>query len=333
MTDVFVGPTSRKEVRTVAEAAEQAKDVRADTIVGVGGGASLVVARQAAALVADGRSVTQLQEEAARTSRLVLGTGRTPPVVVLLPTTLAGGDLSVGGSFTVLSAAESASGRPLVVNPATVGPDAVVYDPELFAATPDSVLASSAFNGLNKAVETVYGPSASHWSDAVAGRAVTLMTAGLLRLAEERLPALELAVSGVVLAQLKREISVLHAAGQAVSRHFGVQQGVAHAALTPPILAVLLGRADLRRAMLAACFREASATTSPDDAEAVVDAVATLRARLGLAATLAPPASGPVDLRQCAEDWCADPLMWHAPAGVRLHPDDVLPLLEELMEP
>lgn len=324
----FTGATPEKTITSIYAGIDRLRACAADVVVGVGGGASLVIARQISALAADGRPLHEVRREVRDTGRLRLRPDPAATPVIVIPTTLAGGDLSTGGTFRVLEREDSPSGRPVNVNPPGVGPVAAFYDPQLVESTPADLLAGSAINGLNKGVESVYAPAATHYSDALAGQGVTLMSKGLLRLASDRPGGLDLAVPGIILAQLKRDISVLHAFGQVVSRRFGVQQGIAHAVITPPALATLLAVADLRRHRLAEALRAAGATTAADDAEAVVGGLTAVRDALRLPSRLRDIGDvEAVDLRRCAEEVCAEPLVARAPLDPPLTVDQALTIL------
>lgn len=309
----FLEATPAKSAATMYAGVERMIECGADLVLGIGGGATLVTARQISALAADGRPLSELQSLVLGGGSLRLRHTAAPTDVLLLPTTLAGADLSTGGSFELVPGGSAPDARPRVVNPQTVGAAAVFYDPRAFESTPGPVLAGSAVNGLNKAVESVYSPRATLLSDTLAARGVELMCRGLLRLADDRRSGLELAVAGVVFAQLKRDISVLHAFGHAVARHAGVQQGVAHAIVTPHVLRLLLSLVDLRRDVLAAAMRRAGATDEPDDATAVLAAVVAVRTALGLPARLAEVGARTTDLAGCVDDVRADPLMAGSP--------------------
>jgi alcohol dehydrogenase len=213
---------------------------------------------------------------------------------VSVPTTLAGADLSqVAG----LTATPDSGGVSAVtsggLSDARLMPTALFYDPELFAHTPAGVLAASAMNGFDKAVETLYARNATAVSDATAIHA--------LRLCRESLPelgggtddseVLKRAVAGVMLAQYGvsrpdgSTLSLVHAFGHGLTGVSDIQQGAAHGVIAPHALRYLFDGCDGRRDLLAAGFG-----VDADDpavvAAGVVEAVEAVRDGLGLPARL-----------------------------------------------
>jgi len=179
---------------------------------------------------------------------------------VAVPTTLAGADLSQGSRHLRRSRhrpCRVARGRRRL-RPRLM-PTVLHYDPDLFDTTPQRVLVGSAMNGLDKAVESLYGKNATPVSDATAVHG--------LRLCREGLPALgtddpdprdvERAVLGIVLAQYGvsrpdgSTLSVLHAFGHGLTHGFDAHQGRAHAAVAPHALRYLFEHVDGRRGLLA----------------------------------------------------------------------------------
>jgi Alcohol dehydrogenase, class IV len=149
------GTTPEKRLREAVAVADRARATGADTLLPVGGGSSLDVATVAAVLLADDRDEATAREQIRETGGLAPPSGERPALVPV-PTTLAGADLSsIAGITADLDGGVVASG---VGDPGLM-PEAAVYDPAAFETTPQSVLAGSAFNGLNKAVESTYTAS------------------------------------------------------------------------------------------------------------------------------------------------------------------------------
>lgn len=325
----FFEVTPGKRIEMVYAGIERMREVGADVLIGIGGGSSLDVARQVSTLAADGRSLDQLREQARSTDPPAFEAVPHHTAVVLVPTTLAGADLSTGGSVEVFDVAESPDDQPRWVNPQVVGPTAILYDPRLYESTPPRLLAGSAMNGFDKGIETIYSPRATAFSDAMAERGVALMGRGLLALATERSSGLEDAVAGAILVQVQRQISVVHAFGRAATRLTSMQQGIAHAVLVPHALRLLLSLAPLRREVLARALRTAGATATPDDGEAVVEGVSAIRDALGLPRSLAdvPEADG-IDVAACAAHVCGDRLLDASPLPRRLTPAEAASVFE-----
>lgn len=279
---VFDGTTPQKSVFSVYEGIERMRELDADVLIGVGGGSSLDIARQISAFGADGRSIDEVREAAAA------GT-LTPPTpqpgaaaAVIVPTTLAGADLSPAGSIEVLTPDETDSGKPVRTEGVTV-PLAVLFDTSLFAQTPRSAMIGSTMNGFNKGVETLYSPKATALSDALATHGVRLMSEGITRFADDYDGGLPTAVAGLVLSQMERRVSIIHSVARGVSQFTDVQQGVAHAVLAPYVVRYVFSVGDARRHLLAAAFGVDTAGRHDEAiAEAVVEALARVRDSIGV---------------------------------------------------
>ncbi|MBP1923196.1 alcohol dehydrogenase [Halorubrum alkaliphilum] len=289
LSDRLVGVVDRttpeKRLETVLSAAERAEERDADVLVGLGGASSLDVTRVTAAVAASESSPAELRTSFERTGTLPVPEAPLPSVAV--PTTLAGGSLSMLGG---VSARRTTSGTELVgggVGDPRLMPVLALYDPELVGTTPREILAGSAMNGFNKGVETLYSSHRTPVTDATASRGLRLLIDGLPTLSED--PEhwdLETMLRGVSLVQYGTTrptgttFSLLHALGHSLRVHAGVQLGVAHAVVTPPALERLFDDADGRRELLADAMTVDTDERGP--AEGVVSAVASLRETLGL---------------------------------------------------
>ena len=280
--DTFVGTSPDKRAATAAAVARRAAETDADALVPVGGGSSLDVATVAAVLRADDRDLATVRATVRETGGVAPPTGDRPALVPV-PTTLAGASLSAVAGITVeLDDGVVATG---VGDPGLM-PEAAVFDPAAFETTPASVLAGSAFNGLDKAVESTYAAARTPVTDATARRALAYFDAGLpAAVGDGDDPAaVDRVVTGLVLAQYgvarpdATTLNVLHAFGHALRDTFDLQQGVAHAVVAPHALRRLFA-AGVSAAPLASALGVA-------DGAAVADRLTDLRAELGLPETL-----------------------------------------------
>jgi alcohol dehydrogenase class IV len=305
----FDGTTPDKRVETAIAVADRADALDVDVLVPVGGGSSLDVATVATVLRTDGRDLAAVREEVRETGGISLpedADALTPLVPV--PTTLAGADLSILAGITVELDGEVVStgigGRELM-------PRDLLYDPALFETTPPSVLAGSAMNGFDKALDSLYAANGTPITDATAAHAVSALADGLTSLFGDGSgsdggsefdagsdgddqTAMDTAVAGIVLAQygISRPqgttLNVLHAFGHALRDTFGLQQGVAHAVIAPHALADLFA-SGVDPGPLVSAF-------GVDDGSEVVDRVREVRDALGL----------PTRLRDVAGDALSD---------------------------
>lgn len=328
LAGVYDGTIPAKTVESIYGGIDAIDEFDADVIVGVGGGSSLDSARQISALDADGRSIDELSEELEATGEITSPTGEDALPVAVVPTTLPGADLSSGGSIEVVGAEASPTGHPVRIS-GRVTPFMTVYDPDLFATTPDAHLAGSAPNGFNKGVETLYAANATPITDSTAMRGIGLLADGLRRLDEP--DGLDRTVVGYVLAQYERRTSILHACASGFARRYDVQQGIAHAIVAPPVLRYLFDSVDARRELLAHGFGIDTASMSPDEvADAIVSEYVDLRAALGLPERLSELGTVPRDdLPAVAEYVAGDSRLARAPDGLAVTAEAIEAVLDE----
>ncbi len=285
LVGVTAETTPEKRLETVFSAAKQATELEADVLVGLGGASSLDLARITAAVAAAEQTPVELRATFERTATLPVPTE--PLATAAVPTTLAGGSLSMLGG---VSAQQRDAGKVLVgggVGAPQLMPALALYDPELFRTTPREILTGSAMNGFNKGVETLYSSHRTPVTDATASRGLSLLTEGLSTLGED--PDawdLETMLEGVSLVQYGATrptgttFSVMHALGHSLRVHAGVQLGVGHGVVAPTALEWLFEDVNGRRELLADALGVDTDETDP--ADGVVRAVSTLRDELGL---------------------------------------------------
>lgn len=284
LVGVFDGTTPAKRAEAVYDCIERMDETGADVLVGVGGGSSLDVARQASVFAADGRSLSELRASARDGDVAPPEPTGDLASVVAVPTTFAGADVSSGGSVEVLPADESPTGQPIRVS-GSVMPTATFHDPALFETTPAGALAGSAMNGFDKGIETLYAATATSFTDGTAIHGLRLLRESLPRLGDDP-EAMDRAVVGSMLVQFRRQTSIVHAFGHGFARRYPVQQGVVHAILVPHVLRYVFDQVDARRTLLADALGvdagRDSDGGSDDVAEEVVAAVTAVRDGLDL---------------------------------------------------
>lgn len=322
LTGIFAETTPEKRLETAVDGLESMREHDADALVSLGGGSSLDVAKVISVLAAADRAHDEIGRELADTGSISIPSGSLPPIFAV-PTTLAGAEQSLVAGVT----ASPSSG--LVDEPVSGGisdprlmPEAVVYDPSLFATTPKSILAGSALNGFDKGIETLYARNASPVTDATAFRGLRLLQKGLPQLGERGVDetVLEPVVEGVLLTQYgvsrpeETTLSIIHAFGHGLTRTYDVQQGTVHAITVPHILRYLFDNVEGRRELLAEALGVGDAS---DPATAVVEAVERVRDALDLPSRLRDVGGpDPEDFPEVAQMILGDPVMANAPPGL-----------------
>lgn len=321
---VFDAVTGDKRLRTAMDAADAVRSQEADGILGLGAGSALDVATVTGALVDHPASEGTIHETFLETGHVELKGGVRP--LVMVPTTLAGAEQSQAAGITAKTSDDRiVSGG---VSDPRLRPKAAVYDATLVAHTPVPVLRNSAMNGFNKGLESLYSPAATPVTDATASHGLALLQEWLPTLERAEPNSLDAILEGMMLVQYGTSrpgvtaLSVIHAFGHGITATADIQQGVAHAVITPHVLEAMFARAPCRRELLATTF-------DVESAEGVIDAVIALRDQLDLPGKLS--AVDGVDrsmLPAIAEATAADHLMGNQPPGVELDREDLVTILE-----
>lgn len=315
LAGIFAETTAEKSAETVFDGIEAMDAYDADVLVGVGGGSSLDITRQISAYAADGRPLSAYRDAARADELSAPSPGDSPTPVVVIPTTLSGADISDSGSVAIFDAEESPTGETLRLA-GSVDPIGMFYDPALFETTPESVLAGSAMNGFDKAIETIYASNGSPITDSTAVHSLRLFSESLPNLGDSA-EAMDRAVVAVILAQFKRRISVIHSFGHGVSRHHPVHQGLVHAVMAPHALRYIFDHVDGDRELLAMGFGLDENLSADEQATAIVDAVIAIRDSLGLPSRLRDLDGVPKEnIPMIAELTLADAKMPQGPAGL-----------------
>lgn len=325
LAGVFDETTPEKRLSTAIEAVERMDELDADALVAVGGGSSLDVAKVASVVAASQAHPKNVATQFAATGSLPVPDGDLTPVVAV-PTTLAGADLSILAGITAAPSSGTVD-EPVAggVGDPRLMPAALFYDAALLETTPRGILAASAMNGFNKGVETLYAANATPVTDATAIRGLSLLSDALPTLSgDPESWDSDAILEGIVLVQygISRPdgttLSLLHAFGHGLTANSDVQQGAAHAIVTPHALEYLFENADGRRELLADAFGIDTAERSSDAVgEAIVEEVTAVRDALDLPTRLRDVEDlSREDLDAVAADTAADSLLGNCPPGL-----------------
>lgn len=326
----FAETTPDKRLSTAFDGAARIRNGSVDGLLALGSGSSLDLAKIMAIVAASDRSTDEIRTEFEQRQTISMPESELPPIAVV-PTTLAGADLSMVAGIT---SRRSGLVRGGVADPRLM-PEAMWYDPDLFRRTPAEILCASAMNGFDKAIETPYAAARTPISDATARRALEFLSEGLPRLGEGRRDdkTMHDVVVGTMLAQYGcsradgSTLSIIHAFGHGIARGYAIQQGGAHGIIAPHALAYLFERIDGRRHLLAEGL---VVDDYEDPAAAVVEAVAGVRDSLGLPAQLrAIEDMSEGDLPEIARDVESDPTLGGLPDTIDPTADELEAVLRE----
>lgn len=328
LAGVFAETSPAKRIETAYDGVERMRELDVDALVAVGAGSSLDTATVMSVLHGSYRSLDEIQSEVAETADIALpdDPGDLTPLIPV-PTTFAGADLSVAAG-TVIPMGDGDHTEVILVGEELM-PEAFFYDPDLFDTTPMGVLAGSAINGFDKAVEAIYSEFSNPITDSTAVRSLKYLRSSLPELREADDPGvMERAVMGIVLAQYgvsipdAYKINVIHAFGHGLRNQWGIQQGVAHAVMVPHVLELIFEQVDGRRDLLAEGLVQGP--TPDDPASAVIEAVGAVRDGLGLPARLREvEGTDEAGIRGAAE-------LTHRDDFVRLGPDGFDPSIDAI---
>ena len=292
LVEEFTEVTPAKTLGTAAWAAKIVREADIDVVIGVGGGGTLDTTKQVSVLSAFDDPIDTARSMIERRSIDVPDEPLTD--IVAIPTTLPGADLSFGAGAGMAMDTEATSKAVVPsggISDIRLMPAAVFYDAELVATTPPTIRCRSAMNGFDKGIEAIYSRDHTPVTDATASRGLTLLQSALPVLRERDPPIDRLAtvLEGIALVQYglsspdAYRASMIHAFGHALTAHYPIQQGVAHAIAAPHVLRYLFDRVDGRRELLATAL---GVGNTDDHATAVIGAVKETRDSLGLPSRL-----------------------------------------------
>lgn len=223
--DVKPNPT----VAIVEEAAAQYRACGASSIVALGGGSPMDVAKAVGVLANFGGKITDYE-----------GNHKVPgPVVptIAIPTT-AGTGSEVTASAVITDEARS---YKFTVFSYEILPKYAVLDPELIMTASASIAASCGIDALIHAMEAYVSNNATPFSDAMAEKAMELIGANLRRFVanrqdEEAACAMMAGCNFAGIAFAWARLGNVHAMSHPVSAYFHVPHGVANSILLPTVL-------------------------------------------------------------------------------------------------
>lgn len=273
--DVKPNPT----IDIVNEAAKQYKECGATSIVALGGGSPMDVAKVVGVLANYGGSVTDYE-----------GNHKVPgPVVptIAIPTT-AGTGSEVTASAVIT---DEARNYKFTVFSYEMLPKYALLDPELIMTAPASIAASCGVDALIHAMEAYLSKNASPFSDAMAEKAMELIGGNLRRFVADRQDkeAACAMMTGSTFAGISfawARLGNVHAMSHPVSAYFHVPHGVANAVLLPTVMEYNALADNGRYEVIYRYIREAKGEVRDFRPQMLVDEIVKMNADLGIPASL-----------------------------------------------
>ncbi len=223
--DVVPNPT----VEVVNEAAARYKSCGATSLVALGGGSPMDVAKAVGILARYGGKITDYE-----------GNHKVPgPIepIIAIPTTAG------TGSEVTASAVITDTGRNYKLSVFSYEniPKYAILDPTLIMSAPASIAASCGVDALIHAIEAYISRNATPFSDAMAEKAMELIGAHLRRFVanrqdEEAACAMMLGSTFAGMSFAWARLGNVHAMSHPVSAYFNVPHGVANSILLPNVM-------------------------------------------------------------------------------------------------
>ena len=273
--DVIPNPT----VDVVNESAKLYKESGATSIIALGGGSPMDVAKATGVLATYGGQITDYE-----------GLYKVPgPIVpiIAIPTT-AGTGSEVTASAVITD--ESRNYKMSVIS-YEILPKYAVLDPELIMTAPASVAASCGVDALIHAMEAYVSNFASPFTDAMAEKAMELIGANIRRFVANRkdVDAACAMMTGSTFAGMAfawAKLGNVHAMSHPVSAYFHVAHGVANAVLLPTVVEYYALADHGRYEKIYNYIREKKEPATDFTPQMLVDEIKKLNADLGIPASL-----------------------------------------------
>lgn len=273
--DVNPNPT----VTTVDQATAGYQSCGATSIVALGGGSPMDVAKAVGVLVNFGGRITDYE-----------GMHKVPgPIVpmIAIPTT-AGTGSEVTASAVIT---DEDRNYKLTVFSYEILPQYAVLDPELIMTAPASIAAACGVDALIHAMEAYISTNASPFSDAMAEKAMALIGANLRRFVANRTDveaacAMMAGCNFAGIAFAWARLGNVHAMSHPVSAYFHVAHGVANAILLPTVIEYNALADHGRYEVIYNYIREGNGGTNDFKPQMLVDEIRKLNADLGIPESL-----------------------------------------------
>ncbi|MBN8749786.1 MAG: iron-containing alcohol dehydrogenase [Variovorax sp.] len=300
---IFDGVRAHSPAGVVIEAAQMLERLGADAVVAVGGGSTIVTARAAAIVLAEGRDVSALATSQRPSGSLASPRLDAPKVAqFVIPTTPTTACVKAGSAVL-----DEVTGRRMALFDPKTRASAVFIHPQFLASAPASLVLAAAINTLAMAIEGLQAPAGNPMTDADFLQAVHLVRSVLGRVGsiDDEAARGELMLAAVLCGRGTDHAGggVCSALSHACGARTGADNGFVNAVLLPLTVAFNLelpGRCMERRVL------------RPHGAEAIADVLQPAALRRLLEAAGAPSRLRDLQVREsdldeiaraAAQDW------------------------------
>ncbi len=276
----YLGVEPEPYLDNADEAAGIGRSVKADLVVGVGGGSAMDTAKAAAALITN---------QGKAEDYVGLNLVPLPGVATIMVPTTAGTGAEVTFTAVFTNRQTKAKGG---INSEFLFPDMALLDPELTVSLPPEVTAATGMDALTHAIESVTSRSSTVFTEALAHAAVRLIMENLRTAVfkGEDIKAREGMLMGSLLAGMALAdagVGACHALAYPLGGFYRIPHGLANAVLIPHVMEFNLPAAERQFALLAGQMGEPVGGLPPRAAGALaVEAVIELCRDIGIPVSL-----------------------------------------------
>lgn len=225
----YLGTIPNPTVAVVNESAALYKECGATSIVALGGGSSMDVAKTTGVLAKYGGEITDYEG-------LYKVPGPIVPIIAIPTTAGSGSEVTASAVIT-----DEARNYKMSVISYEMLPKYALLDPELIMTAPASIAASCGIDALIHAMEAYVSRNASPFTDAMAEKAMKLIGGNLRQFVanrqdEEAACAMMIGSTFAGMAFAWAKLGNVHAMSHPLSAYFHIAHGVANAILLPTIV-------------------------------------------------------------------------------------------------
>ena len=273
---VFDDVEANPSIETVNAALDLYRRSGRDSMVALGGGSPIDVAKVAGVLVGNEGTVHDF---------VGLDTFSNPlPPVITIPTTVGTG--SEATTFAVVT--DHSAKKKVVIGNRLLAPVLAILDPQLTLTLPAPLVASTGLDALTHAVESHLTTVASDFTDAVGLHAVRLIARNIEKAVsperdEETMGYMLHASCLAGMAFSFGRTALVHAMAHPLGAYYDVPHGMANSILLPYVMQYNRPACEDRLADLGRAMGFAQTSTAPGDAaDAFVQGIAELSQRVGI---------------------------------------------------
>ena len=277
--EVFDGVHPNPVEEDVVKAAETYRSAGCDSVIGLGGGSAIDVAKATVVMAREEGTLADFEAQAGGMDRLK---GPYDPIIAI-PTT-AGTGTEVGRSSVITS---QKLRRKIIIFSPWLMPRRAILDPELTVSLPPSLTAATGMDAFTHCLESLTCPVYHPICDAIAIHGLELIIRYLERATrngqdiEARGNMLVAASMGAIAFQ--KDLGATHSLAHPLSTEFGLHHGLANALCLPVVMRFNLDAAAPHYARLARLYRDSnSKETESREAAAAVQLVEGMIERLGI---------------------------------------------------